>query len=73
MPTGPKCPRCRTQRYDWCSYFCPQCGQHNDDLYRREHQQPDAAKTMTRRDILREYAKAGMRYSRRECLWQSRH
>ena len=59
------CPTCEAQRQDWFNYFCPVCGAHNDDLYRKEH---DAGKafgsTLTSDSIRAEYAEAGMPYRR---------
>ncbi len=62
-----RCPDCDTHitdteaaRFD---YFCPQCGEHLDALYRAEHLNPTAAQTMTRADIEREYAAAGRPFS----------
>lgn len=67
-----KCPTCKKAREDWCSYFCPLCGEHHDDLYRREHHDGAKARTLTRSQIRAEYTRAGRRYERQECLWPSR-
>lgn len=60
------CQSCRTS-YDagecWLDYFCPGCGEHNDNLYRAEHLDPVAARSLTRAGIVAEYRAAGRRFA----------
>lgn len=70
--SGIKCPRCKVTRPDWCSYFCPACGKHNDVLYRREHRTPDKAAELNREGIVAEYRMAGQVYAFRRCWWLER-
>lgn len=52
------CPRCRQQAV-LEDYFCSACGEHHDALYLAEHPDPARARTMTRADIIAEYATVG--------------
>jgi len=72
VQTGIKCPRCKVTRPDWCSYFCPACGAHNDVLYRREHYSPETGQRLDRMGIVAEYRMAGQRYVFRRCWWPER-
>lgn len=58
-----KCPACGKVTSYWEDYFCPQCGAHNDALYRREHRNPRVAHSMSRIAIAREYDQVGKRFS----------
>lgn len=46
----------------WTNYFCPECGGHQNRMYKREHYNPGYARTLTNDQIREEYAKAGMEW-----------
>ncbi len=58
MSNAPFCPTCGASMKDRDSYCCATCGAHNDAMYRREHQDPAYAKTLTRAQIAQEYRDA---------------
>lgn len=55
------CPGCGYARNDdgWPTYHCPACGAFNEPLYRAEHADPARAQTMTRAEIVAEFAAVG--------------
>lgn len=59
------CPGCARAVVYQADYFC-ECGEHNDDLYRKEHAEPASAAGMTRRQIEDEYLDAGRPFRRDE-------
>lgn len=59
------CPRCARAVVYQADYFC-ECGEHNDELYKREHAEPHRVAGMTREQIRDEYLDAGRPFRRDE-------
>lgn len=54
------CSSCGNRWGVWDSYFCKECGEHNDQFYREEHRDVEKARFMNRADIVEEYRLAGI-------------